>query len=47
MILREEVLMLTWHEDSEKRSAFLTPEAIYYDILPVKRIDVKTGDVTE
>ena len=28
-------------------SALLTPEAIYYDILPVKRIDAETGDVTE
>lgn len=28
-------------------SALLTPEAIYYDTLPVKRIDVETGEVTE
>lgn len=25
----------------------LTPEAIYYDILPVQRIDLETGEVTE
>lgn len=28
-------------------SALLTPEAIYYDILPVLRIDRETGNVTE
>ncbi len=83
----QEVLLMTWHEDSEKKekgfmiyhasvrddcmqpfrfypvltgeayqelvvpdwiwSALLTPEAIYYDILPVLRIDRETGNVTE
>ncbi len=28
-------------------SPMLTPEAIYYDILPVQRIDLETGEVTE
>lgn len=28
-------------------SAILTPKAIYYDILPVRRIDLETGDNTE
>lgn len=83
----QEVLVLTYHKDSEKqqegfmiyhasendtcvqplsfypiltgedyqefvdhdwiRSAILTPEAIYYDILPVRRIDLETGDNIE
>ncbi|MCM1103447.1 MAG: hypothetical protein NC409_05015 [Clostridium sp.] len=28
-------------------SAMLTPEAVYYDILPMRRIDMETGEVTE
>ncbi len=83
----QEILVLTYHKDSEKKqegfmiyhasekdtcvqplsfypiltgedyqefvnydwiwSAILTPEAIYYDILPVRRIDLDTGDNIE